>query len=293
MKHYILTTLILTAFLLTYQKCIAQYDTEYAQITFPDEYTMVTLKRDGDRVKAKYFAAEDYNGNSVYERYEKWSAGRKTILVTSGTYMDNCNHYYNPKPVGICIDNGVVVNNMLSDKFDGLVIVYATGGIVVSDLNQGDLSIRLGNGEYKTLNIRANFYDRLQFIKWAEDVEATVFQTHLLVYKNALQVYLPTSTDVNTIRERRFLAGCKDEFGNIIHTIIHSPSHTTLYEGARRVKEFLIEFKEMEEVVFMINLDTGCQDVFQVNNPDGRTNPDIRGNAPISQAVNLLAYYFE
>ena len=41
----------------------------------------------------------------------------------------------NTKPVGLTIDNGNIVNGALTNM-DGLVIVYATGGVVVSNLEE-------------------------------------------------------------------------------------------------------------------------------------------------------------
>ena len=73
---------------------------------------------------------------------------------------------------------------------------------------------------------------------------------------------------------------------------MHNPVHTTLYEGSRKVLQFLQEYKEME-VIFMINLDTGAQDVFELYNPDCTINATIRGQLKPSEAVNLLVYYFK
>jgi hypothetical protein len=47
------------------------------------------------------------------------------------------------------------------------------------------------------------------------------------------------------------------------------------------------------EVTFMVNLDTGYQDVFKLYNKDGTLNQTITGQVELSTAVNLLSYYFE
>ncbi len=267
------------------------YDPEYVEISSTvwdgDKYVMVTMKREGDRVKAKYFAASDYNGNSVYQRYNSWSAGKNIVLVCSGTYMND-----SYQPVGLTIDNGVMVNNTLSDEFDGLVIVYATGGIVVSNLDEGNLYINC-SGAGKYFDIRKS-WDKAQFVECAKAMEATVFQTHLLIWNNELQLKNTPGCKLPPCeRERRFLAVCKDEDGNIHHIIVHSPTYSTLYEGARKVLKFLTEFKEMEKVVFMINLDTGYQDVFKLYDKNGNVKDDIKGQKDLSIAVNILAYYFQ
>lgn len=252
-----------------------------------DKYIMVNLSRQGERIKAKYFAARDYNGNSVFKRYKEWQKGKGVILVTSGTYMNE-----NYQPVGLTIDNGLVVNNELSDEFDGLVIVYATGGVVVSNIKEGNLSIKC-NGENKNFDIRDQF-DKDEFVKCAEEVGATVFQTHLLAYKNNLIVYPSENCKLPPCaRERRFLAVCKDEEGTLRHVIVHSPTMSTLYDGSSRVLGFLKEYERMKEVVFMINLDTGYQDVFELYDSNGKRRADIKGQKDISIAINLLTYYYE
>ncbi len=264
------------------------YSRDYVEISIVNygqqQYNTITMKRKNDRIKAKYFAAKDYNGNSVYQRFQQWKKSHpQVILLSSGTYMDR---YKTPQ--GLTIDNGVVVNQgIMLYKMDALVIVYATGGVVVSNLKAGNLKV---SGINTPLNLRENPNDLDTFIQWAEANEATVFQTHLLVHENRNMVSGHNS-DIDP-RERRFLAVGKDENGEIFHIIIHNPSHSTLYEGTQRVLNFVNDFKDIE-VVFMINLDTGAQDVFELYNSNCTTNQTIKGPLPPSQAVNLLAYYFE
>ena len=284
---------LFSSFLLRYDNQGNYYDSDLVEITNSDQYTMITMAREGDRVKAKYFAAEDYNGRSVYSRYTEWARGRNTIVVSSGTYMDNCNLLMQPKPVGLCIDNGKVVNNQLSSDFDGLVIVYATGGIVVSNLDEGNLSV-VWEGQKVTFDLRNNYWHRSRFIDWAEEHYATVFQTHLLVYDNVLTTYrAPNCESCQEKRERRFLAVCNDEYGKLMHVIINSPTYESIYDATSNVYSFLINFKDMEEVFFMINLDTGCQDVIEARDDSGNVIPGIKGRNSISTAVNLLTYYYE
>jgi len=267
------------------------YNPEYVEISSTvwdgDKYVMVSMRREEERVKAKYFAARDFDGTSVPDRYNKWAAGKNIILVCSGTYMNN-----SYQPVGLTIDNGIMVNNTLSDEFDGLVIVEAVGGIRVSNLEEGNIYIKC-NGEDKYFNIR-NTWDIDEFIDCAKSVEATVFQTHLLVWKNELQLKNTSGCKAEPCeRERRFLAVCKDEDGKLRHIIVHSPTYSTLYQGTNKVLRFLREFKDMQEVVFMINLDTGYQDFFTLYDKNGNVKNDIKGEKTLDVAVNLLAYYFQ
>jgi hypothetical protein len=267
------------------QDCYLEDYVEISKVQHQNEtYSVVTMRRDGDRVKAKYFAAKDYNGKSVYDRYLEWKRNNpNVILLSSGTYMDD-----QGKPQGLTIDNGVVVNEgLIYDKMDALVIVYASGGIVVSDLRAGDLKV---DGISRKLDPRNSGGDLDDFIEWSKEQQATIFQTHLLAYKNEVKVKYGTSSP--TVRERRFLAAGKDKSGKIIHVIVHNPTNTSLYEGSKRVLNFLRENKEMD-VTFMINLDTGAQDVFELHNADCSVNKTIKGQLEPSKAVNLLVYYFK
>ncbi len=266
------------------------YDGNYVEISSvkykEDQFNVIYMHRDGNRVKVKYFAAADFNGNNVFKRYQKWVNGKSLILVSSGTYMD-----YDGVPVGLTIDNGVVVNKTLAKNFDGLVIVNANGGITVSSLKEGDLKLK-GEGidTTKRYDLRKSAWDMQAFTKWAVSHEATVFQSHLLVYKNKLDIAFLNASPA--IAPRRFLAIGKDEKGKSVHAIIQSSEYATLYNGSKKALEFLNEFKDME-VTFMINLDTGDQDVFKLYDKDGSTNKMIKGAKDISVAVNLLAYYFQ
>jgi hypothetical protein len=193
-------------------------------------------------------------------------------------------------PVGLTIDNGRIVNSNLA-SFDALIIVYATGGVVATNLDLADLKLQGGGIDpLRKFDIRNNSRDRQDFIDWAESEEATVFQTHLLVYKDVLQI---ASNAEPTIRERRFLAvGTDKNTGQICHAIINSSEHTSLFNGSKRTKEFLNEYKDMS-VTFMINLDPGAQDVFYLFNKDGSVNKSIQGAKPLEVAANLLCYYYQ
>lgn len=244
--------------------------------------------RSGGKIKAKYFAAKDpNNGNSVPSRFDMWSDQKGVICVTSGTYMDS---YVNPKPIGLTVDNGIVVNRGLQPDMDGLVIVYATGGVVATNIEDKDLTVQGGMISGVPLDLRGNSMHLASFLNWCEQMQATVFQTHLLIYKDEITISSYNSSSDQ--RERRFLAVGTDEDGQVVHCIVHSPEYTTLYEGTKRVKTFLNQFKEME-VIFMVNLDTGAQDVFNLFRPDGTIDPTIAGQKPLNEAVNLLVYYYD
>ena len=294
-KSWLLGILTLSFIILSFNKSKLTsmfYENDYVEIstvTYKNEkYSSVLLSRKDDHVKAKYFAAKDEYGNNVYSRFEKWKLKNPNIiLLSSGTYFDGS--LGSEKPVGLTIDNGELVNESLeNDKMDALVIVYATGGIVATNLKDGDLAV--GSNPNRKYNLRGNAWDKQEFIDWAKEHDATVFQTHLLVYKNQLKV---GSNSNQTPRERRFLAVGKDDEGNYKHIIVNCKNQTlTLYQGAKNALDYLNNFENIT-VTFLVNLDTGAQDVYQLFNKDGGINNNIKGTLDPKQAKNLLVYYYE
>jgi hypothetical protein len=278
--------LILIVALFGFQIANAQYDTKLVK-NYPNQegFKCLVMNRTGNRVKAKYFAAS-LGGKSVYQRYKDWAAGRNIVLVGSGTYTDD---YF--KPTGLTIDNGYSVNNTLLDKFDGLVIVYATGGIAVSNLENADLTLSGSGVDPNRKYDLNNSWDLNTFKNWASSEQATVFQTHLLIYKNKLEISSYNSSQATA--KRRFLAAGKNGKGETVHVIVDYPTNCTLYQGASKVRDFLIDEVILTEITYMINLDTGAKNAFQFYKSDGTESNIIQGDVPLKDAVNLVVYYYE
>lgn len=287
------TLKILLGLIFTFQSTFAQYSSNYissSSVTLQKElYTTIKMSRNGEHVKVKYFAGKEHNGPNVYEKLNSWRKGRKIIAISSGTYMTDCQANI-AKPVGLCIDNGNVVNKDLRNDLDGLAIVYASGGMVASNLKNGDLSISTSNGK-RTLDIRDEF-QQMEFLNWAKETSATVFQTHLFFYNNKIQIAPNSSPDK---RERRFLAVGKDVSGDIKHYLVNLSGANTLYQATLKVSKYLQEFEDVTNLIFLINLDTGCQDVFEFYKPNGAidTRTGFSGRSKITQATNLIVYYYE
>jgi hypothetical protein len=254
-----------------------------------ETYSIVDLSRNDGRVKVKYFAAKDNDGSTVKKRYLEWSKNKNVILYTSGTYMTSCDASI-AKPDGLCIDAGKMVNQNLSN-LDGLVIVQATGGVVASDIKEGNLVVSNQNLPDKTLNLK-NSFDRVEFYKWAENNEATVFQTHLLYYKNELKI---ANNSSQTKAKRRLMVVGRDEDGILHHYIVYLFSENTLKAATEKIVDFVKVRRDIENIVFIVNLDTGCQDVYEVWNSKGikLNDKEFRGQTDIDNAANLLVYYFE
>lgn len=267
-----------------------QYDSKYVEtktlIINGETYAIEKLLRKDEKIKVKYFAFKD-GKTSVYQRYQAWSANKNIVAVSSGTYMTACEAAA-AKPVGLCVDNGKIVNENLRNDMDGLLIVYATGGVVAANLKDG-VSLKI-NGKDTMLDVRNNTYQRELLLDWSQSEEATLFQSHLFVYKNQLKINANSSPAKGA---RRFLAACRTG-GSVVYYIINMKTPATLHESAVKAFNYLKDMEEVD-VVYMINLDTGCQDVFKIFDKVGKlvVNPNFSGTYDVPNAVNLLVYYYE
>ncbi|MEM1321551.1 MAG: hypothetical protein AAGG75_14940 [Bacteroidota bacterium] len=241
----------------------------------------IHLARRSQKVKAKYFAFE--NHDNVYERYQEWKQNKKIILMCAGAFTSGDNS----KPVGLTVDNGQIVNRNIENDMDGLVVVYATGGIVASDLEK-EPGIYLGSLKKKLNPLQSR--DRYEFLDWAEEEDATVFQTQLLVFKNDLRVYTEGRTETAS---RRILALAQDQSGNLQHIVFNIRSEVFLYDISKEIYDHLQ--RENMKVIVMLNLDTGSYDILQVFDESGDRIQGIHGDRDIrpSKATNLVAYYYD
>lgn len=295
MKITKLYLLILTFIIST--NSFAQYDSHYVErktVQISGETISIQkLLRKNGKVKLKYFASKYYDGTSVFQRYSNWAKGRNIITLVSRGLMTDCD-VNRGFPVGLCIDNGLVVNEQLYDNMDGLVLVYATGGAVATNLKNRDLSINFPDSTRKVYDIKENAYHRAEFIKWAKENECSIFQSFLLAYKNEIKIDKNTSSPV--VAARRFLAVCKRD--NIIfHYILNFPSATTLYNSSIKAFNYLKEYEDVDEVVFLVYLDAGCHNLYKVFDKNGieLKDTDFTGYVPFSDGTvsDLLVYYYE
>jgi hypothetical protein len=267
--------------------CSSAFDENVKVYTLKDKNkavgTSIWLKR--NRIKAKYFAHKQY-GQSVNERYDSWKPEKEIILMTGAAYVNGWRG--SEIPVGITVDNGLVVNRNWERNIDGLVIVYATGGIVVSNIENGDLYLHdLG----KVLDIR-NTIDRAEFLSWAVKKNVSVFQTHLTIFKNELQCHYSKTARSSS---RRFLVFVKNSSGELFHVIFYF-KHVdyTLYHASGMILNYL-KNKEME-VIAMLNLETGTYDIMFTGSGVIDCNGDYiqgRRNQFRRDIPNILTYYYE
>lgn len=264
------------------------YDMDYAGFTKKpynnnkDSFYIVQLKRKNMRVRAKYFASQ-LNGKTVGNRYLEWKENKNIICYSSGAYMSDFNAQ-NAKIVGLTLDYGEMVNKTLErGRLDALVSVFPNGAIDIVNLKEGIVSFQ-GSGENKSFDMG---YDLENFIEWASNQKLTIFQTHLLAYKNKVLLNYNSSS---VARERRFLV-LADKNGKKEHFIIHKPDAVSLLNATNSVVGYLKDKNYYIDA--LINLDTGAQDVFKFYLYDGTVSDKLVGMTPLSNARNLIVYYFE
>ena len=270
------------------------YDSKYVQISNTtyqgSKYNVIWMKRgeSNKTIGAKYFSNETAT-KTVNQRFQSWADQKKIICYSSGTYMDAFKKTSSTGLIGFAIDNGEIQNPMVKkDGLDALVIVYQNdGGVICSDLSKKNLKIpAINNGA--PLDLRGNDWHRQKVIAWAKNHSATIFQTHLLAMDSKLLVGSNGSPSQAT---RRFLAVVNDEDGNLVHAMIHDSNNSSLFKASKKIHDYLLDEKEVSKIHWMINLDTGAQDVFGLYNPDGSKNTMIKGRENIINSRNLLVYY--
>ena len=254
-----------------------------------DNFDYIVIRRDQNKIKSKYFAE---NIQSIKSEYDLFAKSKNIVCYAAAGYLAGAN--YNQLE-NLTIENGVILNqNISKDRFDALVIVYASGGVVVSDLRKGDLKLQGGNAPAFPLDVRNNPLHRQAFYDWCKSESATVFQTHLLGFDN--QFIMAANADQNAKntakRYRRFLIVGRDNNSLLKHIIINTRSEVGLRMGAEKCFDFAQAVLGMR-ISFMLNLDTGAQNVFNLFNSDGSNFKGFIDNEslPLDKAHNLLVYY--
>ncbi|MEM6263133.1 MAG: hypothetical protein AAGI38_11540 [Bacteroidota bacterium] len=250
---------------------------------FGGAYQTYTLKAEGvkfkvfdlnvsnRRVKAQYF------GQAAKKRYDAWrKRGRKRILCcfSVGFVKD----YEHNTPLGLCADDGRVLNRALEPSMDGLVTVRPGGKPSAFDIGQDQW-----NGRY-TLRSTS---ERVAFLKVIEQKGLSLFQTQLLYsYADSLKMS-PNAKGKKA--SRRLLAICMDATGREHHLVLNVISSARLYEAAVAA---IIALKEKGFWVrYLLNQDTGSRDIMDAF--DDQKKRIYSAPVPMSEATQLLVYYYE
>ena len=257
----------------------------------------IWLSRKSKKVKAKYFAS----GSNVAGRYKSWSSTKTIVTYCSGAFADNLIDKYTSigsiDPVGLNVDNGIIVNKIVDPNMDAIVIVQATGGIVVSNIKDGNLTLYYEETSFNGQKISksrivdlSNVKDKDFLLNWAVSENATIFQTHLLAYSNELKLNKFRARKKH--RERRLLGLIKDRNNVLYHVIFNLPNNHYLGDISDSILRYIRDQRGME-LIALLNLDTGRYDILRFYNEDGTFMPDIVGQRPLEDAINLIVYYYD
>jgi len=286
-------------FLFISNALLAQYDQKLVKFDFREEdgnpYGIIKLNMKNEKIKLKYFASKSEMGEPIMERFNDWSFNKNLVLFSSGTYYfypnKNNRNKNSALPVGLCFDNGIAINKVIDPKLDGLVLLYPSGNIVVENLKNNSITIKRRQGNL-SFNLKDQF-DRMAFFKYAQEMKATIFQTHLFVHDNKLLI----GTNANSYKDfRRFLAGTISDSGDLIYYVINLPFNSTILEGSIKAQQYLKNVERVKSISFLINLDTGAQNTLNVFHPKtGKLldNANFSGTKQLKDAINLLAFYYE
>lgn len=247
-------------------------------------YKVYDFIKDGSTIKTKYFA------QNAYQQYENWKSGKTVLLVTAGAFSDSWSS--TAKPVGLCVDNGTIVNRIPDQVMDAMVIVYKFGGLFVADMDMKNITIKTDTGNV-SLDPRSSSADRYKFLNWSEKNAITLFQTQLVYSWDRTTNF--TNLTFGPKKERRFLATCKK--GDVVHNIvIDAPDKLELNLSASYCKNVL-EYDGFT-VMHILNLDTGCKNILYVYDGSSLVNmaqvsSGCESDAKIEKATSLLIYYTE
>lgn len=254
-----------------------------------DVYDFTRDDSDGKQIKAKYFAT------NAYSQYLNWKTGKDIILIAPGAYSDDWGS--NAKPIGMCVDNGTIVNYNIESNMDGFVIVYnggsLQGGIGVIDLDKNGVKTK----EYGTYGNPKTYYprnnsDRVSLLDWGEENGLTLFQSHLVYSSDKDHSENFKNLSYGKKQERRFLAICKKD-GVVHHVIVNSDDNQYLMVGAYNAKSVLDN--EGYYIYYMLNLDRGGKDLLFINKGWGLKNlySSTHRDRKIENATNLIVYYLD
>ncbi len=256
-------------------------------------WTLYDFSRAGGaatNMKAKYFAT------NAHQQYLDWKGDKEILLIAAGAFSDGWDS--SAKPVGLCVDNGNIVNRSPQSEMDGMVIIYngaaQIGGVAVVDMDKKYVNVEspYGSGNYVNYDPRDNATDAYNFLDWGEDAGVTLFQTQLVYSEKKSESENFGNLTYGEQRERRFLALCK-KGGNVHHVVVDLPDEEYLIKATKEAKAIL-EYEDFE-VLYIMNLDTGAKNLLYAYNgsylEDLKPYKGTYDYATIENATNLIVYY--
>jgi len=224
-------------------------------------------------IDAHYFVIGD-----IVSKYEQQKKYNFLILVSSGGFNNILE-----QPDGLTIEDGTIINTVISQYRHGLVMLNK-GGINVLNLKNNHFVLPSGKSINNPLTT-AKAYAEL--IKWAKEEKATLFQTQLLCYQDSLLITIEKAK--RELRERRLLAICTDKKSNRNYYVIfniHKPS----YLAEITMEVFSILSRNNNKIEAILNLDTGAYDILELRDKNNHAVGHIKGTVDIHKAINLITF---
>lgn len=243
------------------------------------------MRPETGKLGVKYFAVR------AYDEYQKWKSDKEVLLLTTGAFSNEWEE--NAKPIGLCLDQGRVLNRVPVKDMDALVVIENKGDqlgeIRVIDLDHDLVSATFHDGSELVCNPRdGSLFDRIKFISIAEKEQQTIFQTQLLYSRKYGENF--GDLDYGNKAERRFLViGRKN--GRQTRIVVDLPQPEKLNRAAHNAVDALREYGV--SIDYLLNLDTGNRNLLYVNEGKG-LQKIIQSDSQygsLERSTNLLVFY--
>lgn len=234
------------------------------------------------KVKFKFFSKTP-SDPLPYRQYEKWKTPKQKLLFYSScAYMDHCEVQMG-RPVGINIVNGILVNKVVDPNLTAICMIANNGTISIKNKNT-DAFVAIPGKRMATLK-ETYYLDKI--LQQLTTSVGNVFQAHLMWYNNAYLNFTYNSKPA----KRRALAIAADAQGKKWFIMMNTSSPVRLANFASATGNFLLSRNYTIESI--VNLDTGCQNVFGCYKSDGSfvTDSHFLGDIPIQNASSILVGY--
>lgn len=208
----------------------------------------------------------------------KEKAKEKIILQTTAAFV---NDTY-AAAIGLTIENGQLLNQKINDKMDALVIIHEKTVMVV------DLRAAFYFQPMNRLIDLSNVLEKERFLSWASENDLTAFQTHLLAHQNEMKIGEEGNARKAT---RKFLVIWDNEGKEKFFIVFYLNNGEYLQKATKYIFDYLDTKNGYIHAI--INLDTGIQDVLELNDNLRICNDNnVKGSCDKRLATNLLTFYY-
>ena len=256
-------------------------------------FTFSSVDTNDQKIQTAFLVSNPYQD---FLRLQKHS---KVLFASSASFVLTIDLDENP-PVGLCTENGTILNKMPNQNMDALVVIDSKNrelrNLKVLDLDNdwSDCTKENCIDHFSHGNIRDDVADSYEFLQAIDKYDISSFQTQL-VYTNALNDAdnFGVLTNGTNDRSRRFLAICRSA-DEVQHVIIDCLEEDYLMSSAKKALKYLRE--QSFNVEQMVNLDIGSKDIIHVHNGEYLENlrPDTNTTyGIIENASSLLVYYID